>query len=101
MNNIHEGTFYFDPNEKIFIHHFPGNPVVPGSMIISSFLNKIQKIFNCSCNNLIVRNFKFIRFIPPGSYNFKILLKDGCAYCELFENNQIVSKGKIFVSHGK
>ncbi len=48
---IISGLFFFDPLDKIYKDHFPGTPVVPGSIIISAFVeilkNKkaINKIF--------------------------------------------------------
>ena len=29
----YSGTFVFDPRDPVFDEHFPGNPVVPGSLI--------------------------------------------------------------------
>jgi 3-hydroxymyristoyl/3-hydroxydecanoyl-(acyl carrier protein) dehydratase len=33
-----EGNFFFDPDDGIYRTHFPGYPVVPGSLIVHAFL---------------------------------------------------------------
>ncbi|MBU4420644.1 MAG: hypothetical protein KKH84_06520, partial [Proteobacteria bacterium] len=38
-----KGTFYFDPSDRIYAEHFPGNPVVPGSLIIHAFLKALKE----------------------------------------------------------
>ncbi len=101
MNRHYRGYFFFDPNEEIFEKHFPGIPVVPGSMILSYFLKEIQKILNCLLQDLTVKNFKFIKFISPGEYEFQINFKENYISCKLFDNDKIVSKGKVFYNYGK
>ena len=101
MNNFFKGAFYFDPKEKIFENHFKEAPVVPGSMIIGCFLQEIKKIKDSSIPDLKVKNFSFLKFIPPGIYKFKIIFKKNHVICELYKNGEIVSKGKVIINNGK
>jgi len=77
------GTFYFDPSDKIYHDHFPGCPVVPGSLIISAFMEAIrQEEINGSF--LSVEDFRFKEFIQPGEYGFRVKDKNGKLICGLY-----------------
>ena len=36
---VKEGIFHFDPDDPIYRDHFPGYPVVPGSLVVQAFLD--------------------------------------------------------------
>lgn len=90
-----EGHFYFDPEDPIYAEHFPGNPVVPGSMIIHAF----TMAASASCADLVpkgVRDFRFKRFLPPGRYAYRIQPKtNGMMACALLDNQTTVVTGII------
>jgi 3-hydroxymyristoyl/3-hydroxydecanoyl-(acyl carrier protein) dehydratase len=88
------GKFFFDQKYEIFKTHFPGYPVVPGTMIVASFINLLQKNYNLL--DLEVENFKFLKFIPPGEYLFKITIDHKKAKCELYQDKNLVARGKIY-----
>jgi 3-hydroxyacyl-[acyl-carrier-protein] dehydratase len=94
---IHKGHFYFDPEDPIYAEHFPGHPVVPGSLIISAFIQAAegikqnQKVWNVS-------NFRFKRFVPPGRYPFQIVAKSGGRLaCTLFQDHYEAATGSLCV----
>lgn len=68
--NIHHGHFYFDPQDPIYKDHFPGYPVVPGSLVVSAFLKAVQAQEGRTMTR--IRNFRFRRFISPGRYAYRI-----------------------------
>ena len=80
-----KGTFYFDPSDRIYAKHFPGNPVVPGSLIVHAFL-KASKEEGCS-EGYIIENFRFKEFISPGEYNFDIEICKDQMKCRLFRSS--------------
>ncbi|MBC2695660.1 MAG: hypothetical protein HF982_10380 [Desulfobacteraceae bacterium] len=77
-----KGIFYFDPSDRIYAEHFPGNPVVPGSLIIHAFLKALKK--NGINEEIhIIENFRFKKFISPGEYNFDIEICKNQIKCRL------------------
>ena len=81
-----KGTFYFDPSDKIYSCHFPGNPVVPGSLIIHAFLKALKKD-GVNEEYKTIKNFRFKKFISPGAYPFNIEILQNQMKCMLFQNN--------------
>ncbi|MBA3016787.1 MAG: hypothetical protein KJ550_10750 [Proteobacteria bacterium] len=86
-----KGTFYFDPSDRIYAEHFPGNPVVPGSLIIHAFL-KALKEEGINEEHYIIENFKFKEFVSPGEYTFNIEMLQDQMKCKLFKNNLDLTK---------
>jgi len=86
-----KGTFYFDPSDKIYAEHFPGNPVVPGSLIIHAFL-KALKENAINEDHHIIENFRFKEFISPGEYNFDIEICKDQMKCRLFRSSSDAMK---------
>ena len=39
-----EAEIFFDPADSIYADHFPGNPVVPGSLITHALLSASRKL---------------------------------------------------------
>ena len=89
-----KGTFYFDPSDKIYADHFPGNPVVPGSLIINAFLKALKKN-GINEEHHIIENFRFKEFISPGEYNFDIEICKDQMKCRLFRSSSAVVTGII------
>ncbi|HDL08388.1 MAG TPA: hypothetical protein ENG35_06585 [Desulfobacteraceae bacterium] len=90
-----EGIFYFDPDDLIYGDHFPGNPVVPGSLIIHSFLKAVEKA-GFKSDQYIVENFKFKEFVSPGEYFFNIRIFHDRLKCRLYRNS--LNKFKTMVT---
>ena len=86
-----KGIFYFDPSDRIYAEHFPGNPVVPGSLIIHAFLKALKKegLNETQC---IIENFRFKEFISPGEYNFDIEICKDQMKCRLFRSSSDAMK---------
>ncbi len=62
----------FDKSDKIYDFHFPGNPVVPGALIIGKCKEIIEKEENCRISK--AEKFRFGVFVKPD----KCLLKWVC-----------------------
>ncbi len=86
-----KGTFYFDPSDKIYADHFPGKPVVPGSLVIHAFLKALQEE---EVNNVlyIIENFRFREFVSPGEYPFNIEIDYNKMKCRLFQSSSDMLK---------
>lgn len=95
-DGVMEGHFYFDPDDPIYADHFPGHPVVPGTMIIHAFLTaavgrKWQSM------PAVVQGFRFKRFISPGRYRYRFQKKevDGYLACRLYDGHDVVVTGNL------
>jgi 3-hydroxyacyl-[acyl-carrier-protein] dehydratase len=75
-----EGIFNFDPGDGIYGDHFPGYPVVPGSLIIHAFLKACEEA-GFSGNGITIENFGFRQFLLPGHYPFRIELRKDRLHC--------------------
>ncbi len=87
------GYFHFDPQDPIYRDHFPGSPVVPGSLIIHAFIEAVGRIAadGIPCTPA---GFRFRRFITPGRYAFRIQSRpDGRRTCLLFDRDDTVAEG--------
>ena len=90
---IHEGYFLFDPEDPIYADHFPGNPVVPGSLIIDAFLTAARPAME-RLGQCFIENFRFRQFISPGRYAFRMERKtDGRTQCRLYDQGKVVVAG--------
>lgn len=96
----YSGTFDFDPRDPVFAEHFPGNPVVPGSLIVQAFLEAVRG-FAIKGEYRRVERFRFKRFIRPGQYVFLLeQIDDDCLKCTLMEGRATVATGRLLRPSG-
>jgi 3-hydroxyacyl-[acyl-carrier-protein] dehydratase len=88
------GIFFFDPTDKIYADHFPGNPVVPGSLIVHAFMEASKKM-GFSGKGYAIESFRFKHFISPGEYPFNIQVSSDGLRCELYQNDRTVVTGTL------
>ncbi|MBZ2173481.1 hypothetical protein [Nitratidesulfovibrio sp. SRB-5] len=96
---VRSGVFRFDPAHPLFVDHFPGAPVVPGSCIVQAFADEASRWARehargdgpdgrlpeetpheaCAAPALHpvrpvreMRGFRFRRFVTPGDYGFRM-----------------------------
>ena len=89
-----KGIFFFDPDDRIYADHFPGHPVVPGSMIVQAFMLAGTKL-RCAGFPRAVENFRFKKFIPPGEYAYHIALSRDGLKCTLYDGSSVVATGVL------
>jgi 3-hydroxyacyl-[acyl-carrier-protein] dehydratase len=88
------GTFFFDPADRIYADHFPGYPVVPGSLIIHAFLDAAEKLgLDFPCRQL--ENFGFREFLTPGEYPFSLEVQSDRIVCRLYKGSKTLVTGTI------
>ena len=87
-----EGVFFFDPNDGIYRDHFPGYPVVPGSLIVHAFL-KAREEAGISGDAVTIENFRFREFLHPGHYSFRIELREGRLHCFILHGDKKLITG--------
>jgi 3-hydroxyacyl-[acyl-carrier-protein] dehydratase len=92
--DVFAGTFFFDPADGIYDDHFPGNPVVPGSMIIHAFLEAAERFgLDGLCRRL--ENFGFREFLNPGEYPFRMEVLGDRIICRLHKGSKTLVTGTI------
>jgi 3-hydroxyacyl-[acyl-carrier-protein] dehydratase len=85
---VQEGVFYFDPRDGIYTDHFPGYPVVPGSLIIQAFLDLAGAVRE-------IEEFRFRTFVVPGRYRYRLTRRGNGWDCLLLEKERIMARGKL------
>lgn len=90
------GVFFFDPKDRIYQSHFPGRPVVPGSVILHAFLNILQQEGMLS-EKIGIENFRFHDFVSPGCCPFSVTLEGHEAVCVLYDGEKLAAKGKFMI----
>jgi 3-hydroxyacyl-[acyl-carrier-protein] dehydratase len=90
------GTFFFDPGDAVYADHFPGNPVVPGSLVVHAFITAAEKngIDTSGCR---LENFRFRRFVAPGEYGARIRRSASGKrmVCELVSDGRVLAAGVL------
>ena len=80
--------------DVIYADHFPGNPVVPGSLIIDAFMTAARPVLEERWEAFSVENFRFRHFISPGHYAFRVAARaDGSMQCTLYDDGRTVATG--------
>ena len=85
---ILKGVFWFDPSDGIYKDHFPGNPVVPGSLIVNAFM-EAGKRAGFNGDKLVLKRFRFKKFISPGKYAYSIEIIQDQMKCRLFKADSV------------
>jgi 3-hydroxyacyl-[acyl-carrier-protein] dehydratase len=94
MIPISGGYFHFDPQDPIYADHFPGHPVVPGSLIVWAFSRALEQS-GYDFKEIRLDHFRFRRFVEPGSYRFTLTPTDAGMRCTLFDKDKAVAEGTI------
>lgn len=90
------GVFYFDPADPIYADHFPGCPVVPGSLIVQAFIKALRNS-GMGMRPGRIQDFKFRKFIPPGEYEFLLENRGDSLRCRLLQPG---TDGRRFLATG-
>lgn len=91
-----EGHFDFDPKDAVYDDHFPGAPVVPGSLIIHAFL-EAAKARGWMARTCRVEAFRFLRFVSPGRHRYRMENRDddNALNCTLHFQGRLAATGKL------
>jgi 3-hydroxyacyl-[acyl-carrier-protein] dehydratase len=91
---ILEGEFYFHPDDGIYQDHFPGYPIVPGSLIVHAFLHAAQEA-GIPGEWDTLENFRFREFLTPGRYPFRVEILENRLNCRIYRDDKILVTGVI------
>ncbi len=89
-----EGVFYFDPKDDIYREHFPGYPVVPGSVIVHAFLQAVQESGILE-DYLTLESFRFREFLSPGHHTFRIDRQEDRLNCLIYRDSKKLVTGVL------
>ena len=89
-----EGFFHFSADDEIYRDHFPGYPVVPGSLIVNAFL-EAAAVAGFLPDNLIVEDFSFREFLKPGRYAFRIEPATDGLHCLILRDGKKLVTGVV------
>ena len=70
----HEVQGSISPNHPALAGHFPGNPVVPGVVILTELLRATEEQFHWASGPISVTSVKFMRILRPNE-PFTLLLE--------------------------
>ena len=63
--NLFGHTLRFDETHAVFASHFPGNPIVPGAVLVDVMRAVATDILGVEAQVVTVKNAKFITVIVP------------------------------------
>ena len=93
MNTI-TGTFTYPATEPALADHFPDTPIIPGTLIIHSFVSTLHNLLPAE-TVLSVSKFRFKSFITPAEYAYSIEPKSFGFACTLFKDGKEAVTGRI------
>ena len=89
-----EGIFHFHPDDGIYRDHFPGYPVVPGSLIVNAFLEAAADA-GFLPDDLLVEDFRFREFVLPGCYTYRMERKMDRLNCLIYRGGRKLVTGVL------
>lgn len=85
-------SFSFPQNHPSFSGHFPGNPIVPGVLLLERVMTYAQSQINAPLEHCALLNVKFLASVAPGdnlilafsestanSFKFAVYIANGSA----------------------
>lgn len=95
MKNTITGTFTFPASEPALADHFPDSPIIPGTLIIHSFMGVVRELRPDA--KLQVSKFRFRSFVTPETYEYALEAKPFGFSCTLFNTNGKAVTGRILI----
>jgi len=89
-----EGVFHFQPDDGIYRDHFPGYPVVPGSLVIHAFLTAGREA-GIAGDSFTIENFRFREFLLPGCHPFRMELRGDALHCSIIRDKKKLVTGVL------
>ena len=88
LPEVKEGILHFAPDDPIYREHFPGFPIVPGSLVVMAFLDLAGDAGG-------IERFGFRSFLVPGDYRYRMVRLQKGWECTLLEGKKTMVKGRL------
>jgi 3-hydroxymyristoyl/3-hydroxydecanoyl-(acyl carrier protein) dehydratase len=80
-------------DHAVFLGHFPGDPLVPGALLLQWLADEWFKLTGVAL--LELKTMKFIKTVRPGDQlKFSYQQNDQAVLCDVFSGEAIVAKAK-------
>ena len=76
-HSVMRNRFFFDPADPVFADHFPGCPVIPGSLLLDCFGKTAGRAARERLKPVSIRNARFLRFGRPGWVDIEVVRAEG------------------------
>jgi len=95
MTRVRE--IFIAADHPVFPGHFPGNPIVPGVVLIDKALTEIARAAGVSMTGCRLSSVKFLSVVRPGEpliLSFDTLGSDSASF-EIRVHQRLVAKGAV------
>ncbi len=83
----------FSPEDPIYSQHFEGYPVVPGSLILETFINILEHEF--PDKKITLERIKFSKFVRPKVATLELLQTQETVTCTLFQDDEKTTEARF------
>jgi len=96
--NRHQTAFRIQPNHPAIPGHFPGNPVVPGVLLLDGVIESAQQWLGGSLRVLGLRQVKFIApLLPDQEARIDLVLSDQSLDFSVQCGDAVLAKGSLTI----
>lgn len=96
---ITQTSLPIDPDHPAFAGHFPGNPIVPGVVLLDEALHAIARITGLSLDACELRSVKFLSPLTPGVATVLLseLQSNGSVRFDILAGQQKIATGSVAI----
>jgi 3-hydroxyacyl-[acyl-carrier-protein] dehydratase len=96
MTDLHRQALCIDPTHPSLAGHFPGNPVVPGVVVLDQVLDAVEAWLGQLPDELKLPQVKFLQPLLPGEPAAIELVRDGQRLkFRVLRGDQLIASGEL------